>query len=304
MNYEKINKHTRDIYHAQHERMVNNREIMNEHISYLSEEFFRLEKDFFKNKRILDAGCGSHARNTIGFYFFGCRDLFAMDIGEEWKQVAIKNFENYDMDTKYVQVVSGNVVDLPFNNEEFDFVCFDGVIPHLPGKQVEKALSEMARVTKKGGSLFTSYLCEDGGLVNVIAEAVRRFYRENKDFAKIIDNNNPEIFESLFRFIVEKTELHTGEKIDIRPLLELYDEDLWISVQNLLQCKKRTHFTQEYIDNLLENNGFEKPRRLKRFVKRKNVRKYFAPFHYYSDYKYSKILYNKGYIDCITKRIK
>jgi hypothetical protein len=73
---------------------------------------------------------------------------------------------------------------------------------------------------------------------------------------------------------------------------------LCISIQNLCQAQKREHHRQEFINGLLSKVGFSSPKLLKRYVIRKNVRKFMAPFHYYSENKYSKLLYGDGWIDC------
>ena len=119
---EQINLETRNIYHKQHTRMVNDKTTMDRLHNMMSEEFFGLEKDFFVGKKVLDAGCGSTARNSIAFYEFGCRDITALDIGDEWKEIAKENFKNYNVDLSVMNLVNGNAGSLPFEDGTFDFV--------------------------------------------------------------------------------------------------------------------------------------------------------------------------------------
>ncbi|MDK2979590.1 MAG: hypothetical protein PWP52_2304 [Bacteroidales bacterium] len=65
----------------------------------------------------MDAGCGSAVRNTLAFYEFGCRDLTALDIGDEWKDTALKNLNNYEIDSGFVNLVAGNADNLPYYDE-------------------------------------------------------------------------------------------------------------------------------------------------------------------------------------------
>jgi hypothetical protein len=58
----------------------------------------------------------------------------------------------------------------------------------------------------------------------------------------------------------------------------------------------------EYIKNLLERENFTDFKRLKRFVMRKNIRKFTAPFHFYGDNKYSRLFYGDGWVDLIVKK--
>ena len=44
------------------------------------------------------------------------------------------------------------MLELPFQNETFDVVCSNELIEHVP--DVETALAEMIRVTRKGGRII------------------------------------------------------------------------------------------------------------------------------------------------------
>lgn len=302
---ETINQETREVYHQQHVRMVNNKITMERLRNMGKEEFFQLEKGYFVGKKILDAGCGSAVRNTLAFYEFGCRDLTALDIGDEWKDTALKNLNNYEIDSGFVNLVAGNADNLPFDDNIFDLVCLDGVLPHIPTlEQTEVIFKEIARVTKSGGFFFTSYLSQGGSLMDVLDTSVRQYYRENEEFKKLVDNISPQIINKLLDFIVEKMQHHTCEEIDLSQLKVLFDEDLCISIQNTIQCHTRRNLSKEYIEKLLLENGFDKPIRLKRYVERNNIRKFVSPLHYYDENEFAKLFYGNGYIDCITQKIR
>ena len=304
---QEINNETREIYHKQHQRMVNDKTTMDRLHDMGREEFFQMGEGYFVGKKVLDVGCGSTARNTISFYEFGARDLTAVDIGEEWKETAKINLTNYHVDLNCVTLVGSNADSLPFADESFDFVCLDGVLPHIPTiEQVETIIAEMARVTKKGGYFFTSYLAQGGSLMDALDTSVRQYYRENEVFKDFVDNVTPELLNQGFEFILDKMRLHQNEdtEIDLNKLKTLFDEDLCISIQNTIQCHTRRNLSKEYVEKLLLSNGFSESKRLKRYVKRNNIRKFVSPLHYYDSNSFAKLIYNDGYIDCISQKTK
>lgn len=304
---EAVNQSTRAIYHQQHLRMLNDQSTMDRLHAMGKEEFFQRKKDYFRDKKILEVGCGSTARNTVSFYEFGARDLTAFDLGEAWKETAKINLKNYHVEMDCVAFFSGKADDLPFADGCFDFVCFDGGLEHIPTRtQLEKTIEEIARVTKKGGFFYTSYLAQGGSLMDVLDSSVRQYYRENRSFKNFVDHITPELLDQLFVFILEKMQQHNNEdpEIDLNKLKTLFDEDLCISIQNTIQCHTRWNLDKDYAEEVFQKNGFGKPTRLKRYVKRNNIRKFVSPLHYYHDHEFAKILYGDGFIDCIMEKIR
>lgn len=54
-----------------------------------------------------------------------------------------------------LDVVVGSALELPFANDQFDVTCSFKVLAHIP--DIEKALAEMARVTKPGGMILAEF---------------------------------------------------------------------------------------------------------------------------------------------------
>jgi ubiquinone/menaquinone biosynthesis C-methylase UbiE len=54
-----------------------------------------------------------------------------------------------------LDVREGSVTDLPFENETFDVACSFKVLAHVP--DIGKALAEMARVTRPGGTILAEF---------------------------------------------------------------------------------------------------------------------------------------------------
>lgn len=103
-----------------------------------------------KNSKILDVGCGA---------------------GMMVKEIANKGYEILGMDYSYnmirkakdicnakvdINFLQGDIESLPFENSVFDIVLCLGVITYL--KSEEKALLEMSRVLKPGGTMILSIL--------------------------------------------------------------------------------------------------------------------------------------------------
>ncbi len=98
------------------------------------------------NSKILDLGCG----NGISAQLLSQagHDVVGTDISPLFLQEA-RGWENQQL--RY-QVC--DVLEMPFETEAFDVVCSNELIEHLP--DVETALSEMMRVTRKGGRIVLS----------------------------------------------------------------------------------------------------------------------------------------------------
>jgi len=112
----------------------------------------------FRDKTVLDMGCGS-GRFSIGFAQLGAKKVTGIDLGKTGIRVGTNVIEKFKLDN--VKLIEGNVLSLPFDDEEFDFVFSKGVLHHTG--DLKKGLNEYFRVLKKGGNGFL-YLYGSGGL--------------------------------------------------------------------------------------------------------------------------------------------
>ncbi len=104
-------------------------------------------------KSVLDVGgWGGSLANRMGYDFPVCVDISPHD------------------NIKKVHYVRGDVLRLPFSDESFDYVIAKAVLHHVPDN-LDGALSELYRVTKRGGTL----LVEEPTSTNFIASTARKF---------------------------------------------------------------------------------------------------------------------------------
>jgi ubiquinone/menaquinone biosynthesis C-methylase UbiE len=292
----KLAKHhemTRDIYHQQHTRLVNN-EVARQRIHAMyTKEYFGLD---FNDLSVLDVGCGDMAVLLIRLAQLGAQTLYGVDVGDNWIPNASRELNREGISDFTLQ--PGNVLNLPFQDNSFDFVACNGVLLHLENKQeIEKGFEECARVSKK--YLYTTYGTGVGGLIeNAIIPAVRDYYATNPAFKQLIDNIEPNVFKLLFSKIEQDIYHHTGEQINLNS--QLFDEDLCVFLQNAIQPPSRyvELCNTEFISSMYEKHGFE-CRRLSRYVKRDNLRKLFSPLHFDREHPFSKILYGEGSMEFI-----
>ncbi|MFB0527476.1 MAG: class I SAM-dependent methyltransferase [bacterium] len=105
-----------------------------------------------KSSKILDVGCGAGMMAkevaNIGYEIFGMDYSYNMA-----KKAKASCNVNTKSDAKFLQ---GDIESLPFKASIFDTVLCLGVITYLKSEQ--KALHEMARVLKPGGTLILSTL--------------------------------------------------------------------------------------------------------------------------------------------------
>ena len=230
--------------------------------------------------------------------------MTGVDLGEDFIPIARDSAKKQGLAEDSINFQSANVISLPFEDEEFDFVCCHGVLLHLANyEQIESAFSELSRVTKKGGHLYTVFGVDGGLLEDHIIPAAREYYSVNKEFKTLIDNISPSNFEEIFEKI-KKTSEDYGIPFDIDEitLQKMFDLDFCVMLQNLLQAPVRLKVSESDILGYYKNNKFQHPKRLKRFVKRQNIRKYTAPLHYLTEFPISKIIYGSGNLEFIAQK--
>ncbi len=128
---------------------------------------------------ILDQGCGG-GRYTAAWALLGAKKVIGVDISEIGIKDAIRRASLAKITNLEYKIA--NVLDLPFNNNEFDVVFSNGVLHHT--RDWKKGLYEQVRVLKTKG-LGWQYLIEQpGGIFWDIIEILRFVLRNvDKNFA-------------------------------------------------------------------------------------------------------------------------
>ena len=150
-----------------------------QHFSELHHEFeaqfldwlHPLTPDFFRDKRVLDAGCGTgrHAQFAAAY---GAREVVALDLSDAVKtaRANLAPFEN-------VHVVQGDLLRPPFpagaDGGGFDLIYSIGVLHHLPDPRA--GFESLVRFLRPGGTIAVwVYGHENNGFVRNVVEPVRR----------------------------------------------------------------------------------------------------------------------------------
>lgn len=108
------------------------------------ENYYLGDKSFFQGKLGLDAGCGM-ARYSIPPVVNGA-EIIGLDLSE-----AVVAAYKRSLAEPLFHVVQGDILNLPFVNERFDFIQSIGVLHHTPNPP--RALEELKLRLKKGGRI-------------------------------------------------------------------------------------------------------------------------------------------------------
>lgn len=134
-----------------------------------------LEMGVPAGSRILDAGCGPGV-HSIRVAKAG-HDVLGIDLSESMLGEARRRVSDAGL-TDHVEFRQEDLTKLTLSDQSFDFVFSWGVIIHIP--DVERAVSELARVVKPGGSLAL-YVTNQGALDHKFEDALRYLARKPLD---------------------------------------------------------------------------------------------------------------------------
>jgi SAM-dependent methyltransferase len=130
-----------------------------------------LEPEFFKGKRVLDAGCGT-GRHAYFAASYGAREVVALDLS-----VAVDAARGNLHEFKNVEIVQGDLLRPPFRTAAagggFDLIYSIGVLHHLPNPC--EGFTSLLRYLRPGGTIAVwVYGYENNGVVRNVVEPLRR----------------------------------------------------------------------------------------------------------------------------------
>jgi len=117
--------------------------------------FKSFNKDFFKNKKIVDVGCGG-GRYSNALRLLKAKSVLGVDYSDDGLSVARKNYKYKNLFFK-----KQNVLNLQLKNNIFDIVFCNGVIHHT--SNFKKGIRELYRICKPGGYIYL-YVYGTGGI--------------------------------------------------------------------------------------------------------------------------------------------
>ena len=104
----------------------------------------------FKDKVVVDAGCGS-GKFAAAIAKFGAKKVIGVDIGEKGLEFARRQAKKVPYGDR-LDYRHGSLLEIPLSDASADMVWSNGVIHHTLG--YEQCLAEFARIVKPGGDLY------------------------------------------------------------------------------------------------------------------------------------------------------
>ncbi len=111
-----------------------------------------LAKDM--EKKILDCGAGGRRPPLALFHEHGFKS-YGIDISENQIRRANEFAHNEGM---HLNIIRGDMRDLPYEDETFSFVYTYNTIFYLTKKDIKKAIDEIRRVLKEGGLFYVNFM--------------------------------------------------------------------------------------------------------------------------------------------------
>jgi 2-polyprenyl-3-methyl-5-hydroxy-6-metoxy-1,4-benzoquinol methylase len=133
----------------------------------------RLPREFFRDRRALDAGCGS-GRWSYALAELGA-DLVAFDLTEGGIEAASEHLA----ERENVSLCQANLFHPPFAAESFDFVMSWGVLHHTP--DTHAAFRQLVPLVKPGGTLYVMVYERHSPVMFFFTNIVRSLMRRLPD---------------------------------------------------------------------------------------------------------------------------
>lgn len=295
----KIESKTVKVFDILHKEQLRKKKIFFRLKNLLSTKFLRVDKNFFKKKVCLDAGCGANANATYNLLKLGAKFVHGIDINKSVLVTARKTIDKKFKGKSIFKV--SNLLKIDYPDNFFDFVHCAGAVHHT--FSYKKSIKELCRVTKPGGYLYLEFYGK-GGLVREITNLLRKKYKKEKKFKKIIDGLNSDELKKINSFM-KKSFLKNNVK-DRKNLLKNiknnFEEDLILTIKDRLQSPLYEEF--DYFDALkiLKKNKFQNINRVSKYPNFFNIRRYLAPLYFDYENKYSRLFYGDGMPQILARK--
>jgi ubiquinone/menaquinone biosynthesis C-methylase UbiE len=157
-------------------------------------------------KKVLDCGAGGEMP-PLALFKDHSFDTQGIEIDENEIKLANDFGKKYNLN---LNIEKGDIRELPYNNESFNFVYSFHTVAHLTKKEVGIAVSEMKRVLKKDGLLYVNFISTDHILFGKgekvgEGEYIKEYPNGEKVLHSFFDDNEPdEYFNDLKVIYKEK----------------------------------------------------------------------------------------------------
>lgn len=296
-------KKTRSVFDKIHTRQWNNLESTTRLRKLLNTKYLHLDKNYFKNKVCLDAGCGTSFHGTINLLNLKAKEVHAVDLDNSIFKFS-KKLNKFKKKNQSIFVKTQSVLNLDYKKNYFDFVLCQGVIHH--SENPIKALRECYRVLKPGGKLYIQ-ICGKGGLIHeMIFDFLRKYYLNDKNFKKLINNLNEKNFDKIINLIIKN--LYGDKKTNklskkfLNTLKALVDEDLILSLKDRIEAPVYHQYDLNEIKSILKRVGFRKFKRVFTYPKYKNLRNIISYYFNKPENKISRLILGSGLINLIITK--
>ena len=209
-----------------------------------------------------------------------------MDLGKQWIHNLKKGLKEKGVSLSKITCISGSVTKIPLKSAVMDFVACNGVLYHLPNANlVIKAIKELYRVTKFGGSVFAYFGLDKPGLIEkYIWPSLRDAYLKEKDFKNFIDKGDLDIWHKNFKILAKVFCKH--DKLvsysSLKKFINLINPETIMFTQDCLQTPvyQTNKLNREYTLKILKKIGARNIRSPKDFYfQRTDIRRFLTPLH-------------------------
>jgi SAM-dependent methyltransferase len=119
--------------------------------------------------KILDCGAGG-ITPPLGLFYEHGFETYGIEISDEQIKLAEKFSKEHKMK---LNIIKGDIRELPYDNEFFDYAFSYNTIFHLTKKDIKKMIGEVKRILKKGGLFFVNFMTPED-----------KYYGEGKEISK------------------------------------------------------------------------------------------------------------------------
>ncbi len=113
--------------------------LRNTHYKRYYTEFFKIEDEFYKNKSILDIGCGP--RGSLEWATMATERIGLDPLAEQYLKMGAHEHK--------MEYVAANSEAMPFSDNHFDVICSFNSLDHVAN--LDDTIAEIKRVAKPGG---------------------------------------------------------------------------------------------------------------------------------------------------------